>query len=124
MPLSIDMHEKATTVVTFTVEGSLDTSTYLMLERRLNRALETDTSLIVFDMHGVEYMSSAGVRVILKARKAVKKRDGHVFLLHLQPQIRKVLAFINQLPSLEVYPVEQLDMYLDQIQRDEMEEKN
>jgi anti-anti-sigma factor len=119
MSLSIDIHEKATTVVTFSLEGSLDTSTYLMLERRLNRVLETDTSLITFDMQGVEYMSSAGVRVILKARKAMKKRGGHVFLLHLQPQIRKVLAFINQLPSLEVYPVEQLDMYLDQIQREE-----
>ena len=121
MSLSIDMHQQQAAMVTFDLEGSLDTSTYRILERRLDTALEEDAALIVFDMKGVDYMSSAGVRVILKARKAVKKRNGHVFLLNLQPQIKKVLAFISQLSSLEAYPVEELDMYLDQIQRGEME---
>ena len=121
MSLSIDMREQKSMMVTFSIEGSIDTSTYRMLERRLDMALEQDAGLIVFDMQGVDYMSSAGVRVILKARKAMKKRKGHVFLLHLQPQIKKVLAFVSQLPSLEAYSVEELDMYLDQIQRDEME---
>ncbi len=121
MSLSIDLHETQTLTVTFSLEGSIDTSTYRMVERRLDKVLEQGAGLLVFDMQCVDYMSSAGVRVILKARKAVKKRNGHVFLLHLQPQIKKVLAFISQLSSLEAYPVEELDMYLDQIQRGELE---
>lgn len=116
MPLTVNVDEKATNVATFTIEGSLDTSTYVLLEKKVDPALERNTAFIVFDMKGVDYISSAGVRVILKAKKAVKKRNGHVFLIHLQPKIKKVFEFINALPSMEAFPVEELDMYLHQMQ--------
>lgn len=119
MPLNVDVVEKAATMAMFTLKGSLDTSTYMILEKRVNEALEHEAMLMVFDMKGVDYISSAGIRVILKAKKALKKRKGHVLLIYLQPQVKKAFDFINALPSMEAMPVEEIDLDLHQIQEGE-----
>ncbi|MGN1115129.1 MAG: STAS domain-containing protein, partial [Candidatus Ornithomonoglobus sp.] len=59
--------------VTLTIVGRLDTTTAPELEKTLDSALD-DTKELVFDMNGLEYMSSAGLRVILKAQKAMNAR--------------------------------------------------
>ena len=118
MILNVDVVEKAANMAMFSLKGPLDTTTYMILEKHVNTVLDHDTMLIVFDMNGVDYISSAGIRVILKAKKALKKRKGHVLLIYLQPQVKKAFDFINALPSLEAMPVEEADMYLHQIQED------
>ena len=119
MTLTVNVDEKTTNVATFSLEGSLDTTSYMILEKRVDLVLARDTTFIVFDMKGVDYISSAGIRIILKAKKALKKRAGHVFLIHLQPQVKKAFDFINALPSLEALPVEEVDMYLHHIQQEQ-----
>ena len=59
--------------VTLTIAGRLDTTTAPELEKTLDSALD-GTKELVFDMTGLEYMSSAGLRVILKAQKAMNAR--------------------------------------------------
>ena len=69
-------------------------------------------------MKHVEYLSSVGVRVILKAKKMLKKQGGSIVLVHLQPQIQKVFEIMQILPSMPVFAsIEELDQYLDQMQR-------
>ena len=123
MALTIDVHEETIKMALVRLEGSLDTSTYLSLERKVDQVLQGDLSVMVFDLQRVDYISSAGVRVILKAQKVLKKRNGKISLIHLQPQVKKTLDFINALPSLSALPTEELDFYLDRIQR-ETAEKN
>lgn len=117
MALTVNVDEKTTNVATLALEGSLDTTSYMILETKVDPILARDTTFIVFDMQGVDYISSAGVRIILKAKKALKKRRGHVLLIHLQPQVKKAFDFINALPSLEALPVEEVDMYLHHLQQ-------
>jgi anti-sigma B factor antagonist len=72
----------------------------------------------VFDLNAVTFISSAGIRVILKTQKALKQRNGKVVLISLQPQVKKVFEIIDALPSLSVFAsIEELDQYLDHIQR-------
>ena len=52
--------------VTLTISGRLDTTTAPELEKTLDSVLE-GTKELIFDMAGLEYISSAGLRVILKA---------------------------------------------------------
>ena len=59
--------------VTLTIAGRLDTTTAPELEKTLDSVLD-GTKELVFDMTGLEYMSSAGLRVILKAQKAMNAR--------------------------------------------------
>lgn len=116
MALHVDVVEKAANMAIFSLQGPLDTSTYMILEKHVDAVLAREAMLIVFDMKGVDYISSAGIRVILKAKKALKTRKGQVLLIYLQPQIKKAFDFINALPALEAMPVEEVDMYLHQIQ--------
>lgn len=56
--------------VTLMIIGRLDTTTAPELEKTLDSVLD-GTKELVFDMSGLEYISSAGLRVILKAQKAM-----------------------------------------------------
>ena len=54
--------------VTFALAGRLDNTGAPQLESELKRALERTTEL-VFDLRELEYVSSAGLRVLLLAQK-------------------------------------------------------
>ncbi len=117
MPLTIKLQEKSTGVFTLSLEGQIDTNTYTILEKRIDQVLECAATVIIFDMAGVDYMSSVGVRVVLKARKVLKKKNGKALLIHLQPQIKKVFEIIKAMPSTDVFSsVKELDRYLDRMQ--------
>ena len=59
--------------VTLIVSGRLDTQTAPELENELDSVLSGIKELI-FDMTNLEYVSSAGLRVILKAQKAMNQQ--------------------------------------------------
>lgn len=59
------------TVLTVAVEGRLDTTTAPELEKELKEQYGNITELIL-DFKSLEYISSAGLRVVLGAHKAMK----------------------------------------------------
>ena len=123
MPLNITSKEKEPGVFVVSSEGSLDTNTYSVLEKQVDSILEGSPKVIIFDMEYLNYISSMGVRVILKARKVLEKRAGNIVLLNLKPHIRKVFDIINALPSEQVFSsVEEMDQYLDRMQRKVIED--
>lgn len=122
MALTVRLQEKSTGVFTLFLGGSIDTSTYKILEDKVDLILRSAAKVIVFDMKDVEYVSSAGVRVVLKARKVLKKQDGQAVLIHLQPQVKKVFEIIKAMPTTQVFTsVAELDRYLDQMQKKAVE---
>lgn len=67
--------EKNGTAVTMSLQGRLDTATAPQMEAELKKDMEEVTRLIL-DMRELEYLSSAGLRVILNAQKMMGKRGG------------------------------------------------
>ena len=61
-------------LVTLEITGRLDTTTAPNLEAVV-RELPADTRELVFDMSGVEYISSAGIRVLLGAYKKMRSNQ-------------------------------------------------
>ena len=59
------------TELTVALTGRLDTNTAPELESKLNEILDEATGL-TFDMGSLEYISSAGLRVLLSAQKRMK----------------------------------------------------
>ncbi|MBO5077528.1 MAG: STAS domain-containing protein [Clostridia bacterium] len=59
--------------MTFALEGRLDTVTAPELEQELHDLPENVTELI-FDLAKLEYISSAGLRVLLSAQKSMNVR--------------------------------------------------
>ena len=62
-------------LVTLEITGRLDTTTAPILESVINE-LSEDTKELVFDISGVEYISSAGIRVLLGAYKKMDLNQG------------------------------------------------
>lgn len=98
--------------------GSLNSNTYSQLEDKIDAILKRSPGLLVLDLARLDYISSAGIRVILKARGALKKINAKLMLMNLQPQIKKVFDIVNALPSTQVFASpEEFDAYLDSMQK-------
>ena len=63
---------KSAEATTIEVVGRLDTTTAPVLDKTINEDIGEVTNLIL-DIHGVEYISSAGLRVLLSAQKKMQK---------------------------------------------------
>ncbi len=74
--------------LTIALEGRLDTTTAPELEAVLKTALDGVTALEM-DFSGLEYISSAGLRVLLYARKAMD-RQGEMKVTHVSEMIREI----------------------------------
>jgi anti-anti-sigma factor len=98
--------------------GRLDTETTGLLDACLAPLLATPAvTAIVFDLARLEYISSAGIRALVKARRALDGR-GRVTVAHLQPAVRKVFEIVRALPAADVFANDaELDAYLDAMQR-------
>ncbi len=70
------------------LQGRLDTTTAPELEAALKPALDGVTSLIL-DLAGLEYISSAGLRVLLSAQK-VMNRQGEMKVAHANEAIMEI----------------------------------
>lgn len=72
------------------VSGSIDTVTAPELNKILNESLKGINSLI-FDFANVDYISSAGLRVLLAARKSIAK-DGSVVIRNSNQNILDIFT--------------------------------
>jgi len=73
---------------------------------------------LVFDLADLEYISSAGLRSLFRARKAMKANGGHSLVMQAQPQVRAVLEIVKAVPVHELFRnVAELDAHLADIQR-------
>ena len=67
------------TALTIEVEGRLDTVTAPELEKEVKGGLDSVQAL-TFDFSKLEYISSAGLRVMLTAQKLMKKKNGSIVI--------------------------------------------
>ena len=72
-----------------TLEGRLDTTTAPELDKVVDEICGSTNSL-TFDVEKLEYVSSAGLRVFLKAQKAMSKKGG-LKLIHVSDAVKEVL---------------------------------
>ena len=74
--------------VTISLEGRLDTTTAPQLEKELETVLITAKELVL-DFAKLEYISSAGLRVLLKAQKVMNKQ-GSMKLIHVSDDVKEI----------------------------------
>ncbi len=86
--MSLNIEKKFSDVNTLVLSGRLDTVTAPQLEAELEKIL-SDSDALVLDMANLEYISSAGLRVILKAQKAMNTK-GTMKLIHVGESIMEV----------------------------------
>lgn len=85
-------------VVTIAVEGRIDTTTSTMLEESVARAVDSGAGNLLVDLEQVDYISSAGLRVLLVLAKRMRERRGRLVLCSLQEPVRQVFDLAGFLP--------------------------
>jgi anti-sigma B factor antagonist len=84
------IQERQDQIEVFKVNGRLDSNTSPQLEEQLNLSLARGETRVVIDFEGLEYISSAGIRVILKTMKKLEHAQGKLVLCALQDYVQEV----------------------------------
>lgn len=88
-------------VVILSVRGRLDSSTSDEFEKNLLGLVGSGEDSFVLDLKELDYISSAGLRVLLKAAKELKRKDGRLCLCSVKDYVREIFemsGFVSFLP--------------------------
>ena len=85
-------NDKDTGVANFVLKGRVDSFSSDVLNFKLERALKEEYKNLILNMSQVEYLSSAGIRVILNTYKNAKKAGGKLGIESPSQSVRNVLG--------------------------------
>jgi stage II sporulation protein AA (anti-sigma F factor antagonist) len=85
-----------------TIIGRVDSVTASALDDQLARIAKENNKLVL-DMHSVNYLSSAGVRAIVKTLQSTQKAGGGVLLANVSDVVGRVLDTVGMLHLLRTF---------------------
>lgn len=122
MPKTVSIEDRGEGVFYISLNGSLDFDTYMEVQNALKPLLVKSTKVIMVNMKNVDYISSVGIGVILKAKIFLEESGGKFIMVELRPQVQTVFEIIKALPSMQIFEnMKEVDDYFMKIQMDEME---
>ncbi len=80
------------------LKGNFDETSSPVVEEKLQEALSRDIDSITFNLKGVEYISSAGIRVLIMAYKKMVKSGKSVHMAEMSGKVRDMLEVVGILP--------------------------
>jgi anti-sigma B factor antagonist len=97
--------KKDADVLTVAIEGALDIKTAPELDKALEGELD-DVKEVYFDMAKTEYISSAGLRIVLKTYQFLSQKDGRMVLKNVNDVFYDILQLSGFTSFLEVEKAE------------------
>ena len=96
--------ERHGSVCVVTLRGRLDVATSAAFAERVDRLIAGSQPRLLVDLSGVDFVSSAGLRVILAVMKKVKAANGIFALCAVRAPVREVLDMTGFTPLIEIHP--------------------
>jgi anti-anti-sigma factor len=96
--------KQANEVTILSLNGSIDALTAPMITEYIQGLVAKGNIKLVADFSGVDYTSSAGLRVLLGAIKETRAQGGDMRLAGVQPDVLKVLNLSGFTNILKMYP--------------------
>ena len=93
-------------VVVVRVEGRLDAASSPQLEKKINAIIDSGHFKLLLDFANVEYLSSAGMRLMLSVSKRLKSLEGKVVACALNDEVLDVIKMAGFHQVLELYSSE------------------
>lgn len=84
--------------------GTLDALTAPALTKAFEEQIAAGHARLVADLKKVDYTSSAGVRVLIRALQASRRHGGDLRLSAVQPHVNTVLELTGVTTILKIYP--------------------
>jgi anti-sigma B factor antagonist len=77
-------------IVFLAIKGRLDADSSAEAEKVVKNVFKGQTTKVLFDLQSLEYLSSAGLRVLLGAAKEMRRRDGKIVLCDLNEFVKEI----------------------------------
>jgi len=90
-------------VTVISLKGSIDAVTAPKVTEFIQDQIAKGNIKLVADLSGVDYTSSAGLRVLLGAVKETRAQSGDIRLAGIQPDVQKVLNLSGFTNILKVF---------------------
>lgn len=101
MNINCEQHRQALVV---SLAGSFDALTADEARKAIGTQIEDGQQRIVLDLSQVDFMSSAGVRVILEMLKSIRRMGGELRLAAAQSSVEQTLEISGLVRVLKTYP--------------------
>ncbi len=88
--------------LTISLEGNLDDLSSPLIEEKIGREIEDRAEKLFLDLDAVNYISSAGIRVLILAHKAAVKRGKEFAVVSMSEKVREVLEMVGIMPFVAV----------------------
>jgi anti-sigma B factor antagonist len=93
--------------------GSLDSETYYLLEKEITSVLKHSPKGIILNMQRLDYISSIGLGLVFKTKKAMDEKEGTLLIANLKPDIKRIFEAVKAIPEEFFATIEGPDEYLD-----------
>ena len=103
--MTIQLHTqiKENKLLIIRLAGRLDSLTSTQIEAELLQHLEQSSLPLLLDLQALDYIASAGLRIILMVAKRAKSQELPFALCGLQPQVHHIFEISGFLNIMDVY---------------------
>ena len=101
MQIDLDTRDN---ISVFNLTGRLDSNTSPELEEVIASQIENGSNSMIINFENLDYISSAGLRVILKTTKDLKRREGKLMLCAMQDYVKEVFEIAGFDTFLPIVP--------------------
>ena len=98
------LQEQQDGVVVLTPRPRVDSATAKQFEEKVLGTVNGGAAKVLLDFSALDYMSSAGLRVVLAGAKAAKAKGGRLVLCGMKPAIREVFDVSGFSKILQILP--------------------
>ncbi len=91
-------------IIVFKLNGNLNSNTSPALEDKIFEAIKNESKNMILDCEDLDYISSAGLRVIMKAAKNLKQSEGMIVLCSMQDYVKEVFEIAGFDAYLPIVP--------------------
>ena len=79
----------------FALSGKLDALNADEVEETIGKAIDQGATKVLVNLAGVDYISSAGLRIVLRLENKLKKQQGQFILSNLQTFVRDIFKVVG-----------------------------
>jgi len=94
---------KIENVVILTIKGRADASSVTKLEATCKKILDQNENNVLIDGTQLDFISSAGLRVLLKLAKIIKKNAGELAVAHVNDLVRQIFEISGFIELFSIY---------------------
>lgn len=91
----------------FRLEGRMDATSAPLLEKKLSEQISAGKTKLVLDFAKVDYLSSAGMRLLLSTTKKLKEGAGGLHLCTVSEEVMEIIKMAGFERIIRIFPTEQ-----------------